>query len=244
MQNSMVCLPMPHLQQSDGNPIGTKASSFSPCFAYFSTHQLKFMGPPKPSSSGTAKKHFYSSPPITPSQMPSNAANHSQLPDMRLREPKARGDLIGVKAMPKRTLFSAPCGRWSGSHPSRASCASGVGAAASSRCSGEDAMVAETPRSNRGHREPRGLSPRPHYHEKSQQRSSGEMSGGGIHSLQPPGHRKSSLYFPSCQGPLASLPPHPRACFLSCLSQIRKSTGIASRGSCLSRASSPRGDFL
>lgn len=45
----------------------------------------------------------------------------------RLQQPKARGDLIGVKATPKRTLPSVPPGRWSGSHPSWGSCTSALG---------------------------------------------------------------------------------------------------------------------
>lgn len=64
------------------------------------------------------------------------------------------------------------------------------------RCNG-----AETPRSNRGHQEPRGLSSHPRYHKKSQQWSCRDS-----HSLQSPTHHKSSPYFPSA-----------KVCWLCCL---------------------------
>lgn len=57
---------------------------------YFSTHQLNCLPhPSKPSSSCTEKNHFHSSAPVTPPQTPSNPPNPSQLPDVKLREPKA-----------------------------------------------------------------------------------------------------------------------------------------------------------
>lgn len=60
-------------------------------------------------------------------------------------------------------------------------------------------MVAEIPQSNGDCREPGGLSPRPCYHEKSQQWSSREASSRGSHSLPSPVHHKSSPYFPSAK---------------------------------------------
>lgn len=48
-------------------------------------------------------------------------------------------------------------------------------------------------------------------------------------------HHKSYPHFPSAR---ASLPPHPRACFLPSLSQISKSTGAAGQGRWQERSSS------
>ena len=188
----------PHLQWSDRNPIGTKASSFfSPCFAYFSTHQLNFMGVPKPFSSCTEKNHFHSSPPITPSQMPSNPANRSRLPGVELREPKAANGsgepYWGPSDAKKDFVFCS----------SRS--LERVASLAGLLClqhSGGCILPSLWERCDGGG----GISPRPHSHEESQQWSSGEASGRGSHSLRSAVHHKSSPYFPSA-----------KVCWLHCL---------------------------
>lgn len=105
-------------------------------------------------------------------------------------------------------------------------------------------MVAETPRSNRGRREPRGLSPRPHYHEKSQQRSSGEASGRGGHSLQSPGHHKSRPYFPPAKVRWLRCLPIPEPVFFAAYLKLGNPQELQAGEAVCQEPPGPRGDIL
>lgn len=105
-------------------------------------------------------------------------------------------------------------------------------------------MVAETLRSDRGRREPRGLSPRPHYHEKSQQRSSGEASGRGGRSLQSPGHHKSRPYFPPAKVRWLRCLPIPEPVFFAAYLKLGNPQELQAGEAVCQEPPGPRGDIL
>lgn len=168
-------------------------SSHLPLLNCFSTQQLHRR--PKPS--------FHSS--ITPSQMPSNPKIHSQHDRAAARntQPRFREILLGSKRSLKDLVF---CSSWS-LELVASLVPSSSGVATSSCCSGKDARVMEI------HRDHWSLmaSPLFPYHEKSQHWSCRDVAG------TPPGTSTPQITSPFslCQGPLASLPPHPRAVFFT-----------------------------